>query len=71
MLPQSTQYDNYYYNFGLNDLTLSGIIPYVFNFGDTSGDTIAGSVDYSQAGLMDIQPAMYSEIEGFQVGGTK
>lgn len=69
-LPDSSAYDPYYLNFGLDDEYTAGIIPNLFTFNDAGQDLTAG-IDYSQPGLAEVYPAFYQEVESFGLGGTK
>lgn len=69
-LPESSAYDPYYLDDGLEILSEAGVVVNFFSYNSTSEDLTAG-IDYSQAGLAEVYPAFYQEVESFGLGGTK
>ena len=70
-IPDSTAYDDYYFDEGLEIENEAGLLPNLFTFNFTSGADLTAGIDYSQAGLMAVYPAFYLDVEGFQLGGQK
>lgn len=69
-VPDSTVYDDYYFDEGLELEGEAGIIPDLISFTEFSGPLTDG-IDYSQAGLEELYPAFYQEVESFGLGGQK
>ena len=68
----STEYDNYYYNFALDDLSQSGVIPYALSLDNTDDSIpVKDGIDFSSHGLAVAYPLVYQEIQSFHLGGMK
>lgn len=70
-LPKNPVFDVYYLNFGLDDEWEAGLIPHLFTFNDTAENLTGDGVDYSQAGLAEVYPQFYQEVQSFHIGGNQ
>lgn len=69
-LPESTLYDYYGFDDGLQFEAGAGLIENFFTFNYVATGLTTG-IDYSQAGLALVYPAFYEEVQGFGLGGQK